>query len=119
MHRSILLGLLLLGGCNSSYDISTNLDPAPIKAYFAVAKVTLHHSMPSDASPVGFVEGQSCQVDASQAPADLARARTQLRQAAANLGANGVVLSQCVELGAQPSCLSSVLCTGQAVQLPQ
>ncbi|QIZ77373.1 Rcs stress response system protein RcsF [Ferrimonas lipolytica] len=119
MHRTLAFALLLLGGCSNTYDFSSNLDPEPIKDYFSTGSVAIYDAMPANAERLAFIDGSSCQTDVSLPPASEVEARTELRHTAAQLGANGVVLSQCVALEELPGCVTNILCSGQAIKIKQ
>ena len=112
--------VLLLSACASDYSFNSNLDGEAINDYFKASDVVLYEG---DALPKGhyelkgLVQGESCQADLNGAPASLADARTEARRNAADKGANGIVIKQCVifEEAAQ-GCISRALCVGQAIK---
>ncbi|MGI2025404.1 Rcs stress response system protein RcsF [Shewanella glacialipiscicola] len=112
--------VLLLSACASDYSFNSNLDGEAINDYFKASDVVLYEG---DALPKGhyelkgLVQGESCQADLNGAPASLADARTEARRNAADKGANGIIIKQCVifEEAAQ-GCISRALCVGQAIK---
>jgi RcsF protein len=112
--------VLLLSACASDYSFNSNLDSEAINDYFKASDVILYEgdTLPKGHYELkGLVEGESCQADANGAPASLADARTEARRNAADKGANGIIIKQCVifEEAAQ-ACISRALCVGQAVK---
>ncbi|WKE64505.1 Rcs stress response system protein RcsF [Gallaecimonas kandeliae] len=121
--RLHLLLPLLLAGCASHYEVNTNLDKDRIHDYFAPGQVQL---LGSDAlagkryQVLGMVSGEACQEKANEPPAKQSDARTDARAKAAKLGANALVIRQCLTLTgkeAAPGCLSQAICQGQAIQI--
>ncbi|MGL4612900.1 MAG: Rcs stress response system protein RcsF [Shewanella sp.] len=111
--------VLLLSACASDYRFNSNLSSAAINDYFKAADVTLYEGdkLPKGHYELkGLVQGESCQADANGVPASLSEARTEARRAAADQGANGIIIKQCVmfEEAAQ-GCISRALCVGQAI----
>lgn len=112
--------VLLLSACASDYSFNSNLDSEAINDYFKASDVILYEgdTLPKGHYELkGLVEGESCQADTNGAPASLADARTEARRNAADKGANGIIIKQCVifEEAAQ-GCISRALCVGQAVK---
>ncbi|AVV86063.1 Rcs stress response system protein RcsF [Shewanella putrefaciens] len=112
--------VLLLSACASDYRFNSNLDTEAINDYFKASDVTLYEgeSLPKGHYELkGLVQGESCQADINAVPASLADARTQARRSAADKGANGIIIKQCVmfEEAAQ-GCISRALCVGQAIK---
>lgn len=112
--------VLLLSACASEYSFNSNLDSDAINDYFKASDVTLYEA---DQTPAGhyelkgLVQGESCQAQANDVPASIADARTEARRNAADKGANGIMIKQCVivEEAAQ-GCVSRALCVGQAIK---
>lgn len=112
--------VLLLSACASDYSFNSNLDGEAINDYFKASDVVLYEgdTLPKGHYELkGLVQGESCQADLNGAPASLADARTEARRNAADKGANGIVIKQCVifEEAAQ-GCISRALCVGQAIK---
>ncbi|ABM24331.1 MULTISPECIES: Rcs stress response system protein RcsF [Shewanella] len=112
--------VLLLSACASDYRFNSNLDTEAINDYFKASDVTLYEgdTLPKGHYELkGLVQGESCQADINAVPASLADARTQARRSAADKGANGIIIKQCVifEEAAQ-GCISRALCVGQAIK---
>ncbi|WP_028117309.1 Rcs stress response system protein RcsF [Ferrimonas senticii] len=114
---SMLLTALL--GCSNNYSFNSNLDGQRIDQYFAVGQVQVTDAAPAHAQSLGFVDGLSCQSGNQQPVANEADARTALRKAAATLGANTVVIRQCVALAELPGCLSAIQCSAEAFGISQ
>ncbi|BFL84838.1 Rcs stress response system protein RcsF [Shewanella baltica] len=112
--------VLLLSACASDYSFNSNLDGEAINDYFKASDVTLYEgdTLPKDHYELkGLVQGESCQADVNSVPASLADARTEARRNAADKGANGIIIKQCVMLDeAAQGCISRALCVGQAVK---
>lgn len=112
--------MLLLSACASDYSFNSNLNGEAIDDYFKASDVTLYEgdTLPKGHYELkGLVQGESCQADSNAVPASLADARTEARRAAADKGANGIIIKQCVmfEEAAQ-GCISRSLCVGQAIK---
>lgn len=112
--------VLLLSACASDYSFNSNVDGEAINDYFKASDVILYEgdTLPKGHYELkGLVEGESCQADTNGAPVSLADARTEARRNAADKGANGIIITQCVifEEAAQ-GCISRALCVGQAVK---
>lgn len=112
--------VLLLSACASEYSFNSNLNSDAINDYFKASDVTLYEA---DQTPAGhyelkgLVQGESCQAQSNDVPASIADARTEARRSAADKGANGIIIKQCVivEEAAQ-GCVSRALCVGQAIK---
>ncbi|GAA4874374.1 Rcs stress response system protein RcsF [Ferrimonas pelagia] len=114
------LSLLLLAGCSTDLSFSSNLDKDNFDDYFAAGQVKLLDTIPPQAKRLGLVEGQSCQSGPQYPIPTPAEARTDLRKQAAALGANAVQLQLCTELEpGDNGCLASMVCYGEALELPQ
>lgn len=110
---------LLLAGCANNMQVETNLDEENFTEYFAAGSVEMFDStnaLPGPAKFIGLVEGESCQMNASDALASAADARTAARKKAAALDANAVVFTSCVEID-EPQCHMLLICYGKAYQL--
>ncbi len=117
----LLISALLLGGCAGEYTFNSNLDGQAIDDYFKAGEVQLfQETQPKGPYELkGMVEGESCQERAQDVPASVSEARTMARRAAADKGANGLIIKRCA-LIEEPSkaCVSQALCVGQAILLP-
>ncbi|EKE69224.1 Rcs stress response system protein RcsF [Gallaecimonas xiamenensis] len=118
-----LLLALLLGGCATDYQVNTNLDQSRIEGYFAPGQVQVLSSDALAGQPyrvLGMVSGEACQEAANERPAQIGDARTDARAKAAALGANAIVVRQCLTLGgedAAPGCLTQAICQAQAIKM--
>lgn len=111
---------LFLSGCASDYSFNSNLDPDAFNEYFKAGNVTLFdnsHLPKGQFDVIGLVEGESCQDTENGMPASEEEARTLARQKAADLGATGVIIKQCLTIN-EPSagCFSQTICVGQAIK---
>ncbi|MGL4476397.1 MAG: Rcs stress response system protein RcsF [Shewanella sp.] len=113
--------LVLLSGCAGDYSFQSNLSGKAIDDYFKAGDVTLYTR---DQAPNGLFErvkmvaGESCQLEANSPPATMAEARTELRRQAADVGANGVMLNNCVTFTNEAEgCVSRIQCLGQAIKV--
>jgi RcsF protein len=115
--------ILLLSACAGEYAFNSNLDSKAINEYFKVGDVTLYEgsSFPSGKYDIiGLAEGEFCQEHANGAPASIEEARTEARKQAADMGANGLIIKQCMLTEEQDSaCYSRSLCVGQAIKQAQ
>ncbi len=113
--------VLFLSACANDYSFSSNLDGNAINDYFKAGDVTLFENanLPKGHYELkGLVQGESCQAEANAVPASLSEARTEARRAAADKGANGIIIKQCVMMEeAAQGCISRALCVGQAIQM--
>lgn len=90
----------MVGACSSNY-VSTNLNKDNINQYFSASKVTIYSNeqlMPLKYHYISLVEGQDCQIEPHHAIPDEINARTQARQQAFNINANGIVFTGCATL---------------------
>jgi RcsF protein len=115
--------LLLLGGCAGEYRFNSNLDAKAIDDYFKASDVRLFEGNNQPDGPfesLGLVEGEACQAQATDVPPTLADARTEVRRAAADKGATGLIIKQCrlFDETAQ-GCITRAFCIGQAIKQPQ
>ncbi len=111
--------LLVLSGCAGDYTFNSNLDSDAINDYFKASDVTVYEGALQPVGPFeikGLVEGETCQVSESDAPASIVEARTIARRAAADKQANGLVIKNCLLIEeASQNCVSRALCVGQAI----
>lgn len=119
---TLALTLLLLSGCAGDYAFHSNLSGQAIDDYFKVGDVVLYQDgiSPTTTYEVkGLVEGESCQERTNDVPASIADARTTARRAAAEKGANGLIIKRCVMFEeATKACITRALCVGQAILTP-
>ncbi|PKF61832.1 hypothetical protein CW745_11005 [Psychromonas sp. psych-6C06] len=119
LRFSTLISIIILTGC-SNYQFSSNLDKDNFEEYFKPSQVTVYSKsdlVNLDHQLLGAVEGSSCQQKSNQPPADIKEARTNARINAANMHANGIVFQSCINFEADKTCLSNVICYGQAILL--
>lgn len=114
---------LLLTACAGDYAFKSNLDPKAIDEYFKVGEVTVYegNNQPKGSyAIIGLAEGEVCQELANDAPASIQDARTEARKKAADMGANGIIIKQCLIIDEQDkACISRSLCIGQAIKHEQ
>lgn len=114
--------VLMLSACAGDYKFNSNLSGEAIDDYFKASDVTLYDATFAPKPPyeiIGLVEGETCQEQANDAPADLSEARTLARRAAADKGANGLMIKKCLLIEEQgQGCFSRALCVGQAIKSP-
>ncbi|MFT5705584.1 MAG: RcsF protein [Shewanella sp.] len=111
--------VLLVSGCAGEYKFNSNLSGEAIDDYFKVSDVTVYeNSLPSgNFERKGLVEGESCQIAANDAPANIVEARTKARRSAADKGANGLIIKTCFVATEQTQqCISNAICIGQAIK---
>jgi RcsF protein len=111
--------MLILTGC-SNYQFSSNLDKNNFDTYFKPSQVTVYERsdlVNLDYQLIAAVEGSSCQETINDIPADLKDARTQARINAADMNANGIVFQSCLTFEADKTCLSNIICYGQALNV--
>ncbi len=94
--------MTMLSGC-SLFQVHTNLDKAQI--------------LDVNATPIGTVEGESCQSKSTQAPPNMIDAQTDARRKVADKGGNAVVFGKCISMPATTECVSSMVCYGQAYKV--
>ncbi|WP_406666682.1 Rcs stress response system protein RcsF [Gallaecimonas sp. GXIMD1310] len=122
MRAAVLLPLLLTG-CASQYAVHTNLDKENFSHYFApsgVKLVTADSLAGQSYQVLAMVSGDSCQQQPNLPPANASDARTDARRKAAKLGANALLVRQCLTLSgddAAPGCITQVVCQGQALRI--
>lgn len=117
LRFSVLVSTLFLSAC-SSYQFTSNIDKENFDEYFKPSQVTIYSkSQLSSLEHVvlGAVEGSSCQEKTNQTPADIRQARTNARINAANMNANGIIFQSCLNFEADESCVSNIICYGQAL----
>ncbi len=111
--------VILLSACAGEYAFKSNLDGEAINDYFKVGDVALYEGSVQPKGPYeikGLVEGETCQVGESDAPASIVEARTLARRAAADKQANGLVIKNCLLIEeSTPNCVTRALCVGQAI----
>ncbi len=122
-YRYLLAFLPLLAlGCASQWEVNTNLDPSKVEEYFKPSNVAVIE--PADYSAdnykqLGAVSGESCQANMDLPPPKEASARLEARRAAADVGADTLVIDQCVSLSGETrpdDCVAAVICYGRALQ---
>lgn len=124
MVRSIVTAALLttfLLGC-SGYQVSTNLDRENFSDYFKPSQVTVYEKtqlQQLNYQRLGTVEGESCQSSTLDPPPSEADARTEARRRAAELGANGMWIDQCLQVEPNKECISLLVCYGQAIKVAE
>ena len=115
--------VLMLSACAGEYKFNSNLSGEAIDDYFKASDVTLYEDSLAPKPPyeiIGLVEGETCQEQANDAPADISEARTLARRAAADKGANGLIIKKCLVVEEQTQgCFSRAICLGQAIKSPQ
>lgn len=113
------LMLTMLSGC-SLFQVNTNLDKENFTEYFkpsSVAVMDKAQLLDADATPVGTVEGESCQSDTTQPVPNITDAQTDARRKAADMGGNAVVFGKCAIVPPSSDCVSSLVCYGQVYQV--
>ncbi|MCR5084362.1 MAG: exopolysaccharide biosynthesis protein [Succinivibrionaceae bacterium] len=113
--------LLLAAGCGN-YTFHSNLDPGNFKEYYKASyarETTLEELGNTPYTSLGLVEGLSCQERERDYIANERDARTELRKAAADRGANALVFGKCVRLTGTPACRISVTCYGEALRVKE
>ncbi len=111
----------LLTAC-SSVSFDSNLNPHNFSEYFKPSQVeTVTYAELADKtySVLGAVHALSCQQNADDFPANAADARTELKRKAADMGANALVIHQCVRAEDTGACTLSVTCYGDAIYVPE
>jgi RcsF protein len=111
--------VILLSGCAGEYKFNSNLSGEAINDYFKASDVIVYeNSLPSgNFERKGLVEGESCQIAKNDPPASIVEARTIARRAAADKGANGLIIKTCFLASEQTQlCVSSAICVGQAIK---
>ncbi|WP_299787773.1 Rcs stress response system protein RcsF [uncultured Shewanella sp.] len=115
--------VLLLSACAGDYQFNTNLDGEAINEYFKASDVTVYEGNTEPVVPyetIGLVEGETCQEGANDAPASISEARTLARRAAADKGANAILIKKCMVFEEQgQGCFSRAVCIGQAIKMPE
>ena len=111
---------LALSGCANNWGFNSNVSPEGIKDYYKGDGVTLYNKeQVSELNYVtlGSVEGEACQINATEATPKEADARASIRRRAADMGANGLLLDTCIRFNDMPGCIEQVLCSGQALKV--
>lgn len=111
---------LALSGCANNWGFNSNVSPEGIKDYYKGDGVTLYNKeQVSELNYVtlGSVEGEACQIKATDATPKEADARISIRRRAADMGANGLLLDSCIRFNDMPGCIEQVLCSGQALKV--
>ena len=119
MKFSALLLTLVLAGC-STYSFHTNLDKENFTEYFKPGSVTVLEKaqiLDANATPIGTVEGETCQSKDTQAPPNMIDAQTDARRKVADMGGNAIVFGKCISMPATTECVSSMVCYGQAYKV--
>ncbi|WP_076408224.1 Rcs stress response system protein RcsF [Shewanella sp. UCD-KL12] len=124
MNKLLIPALvILLSACAGEYKFNSNLSGEAIDDYFKVSDVTVYDKSLSPKPPyeiIGLVEGETCQEQANDAPAAISEARTLARRAAADKGANGLIIKKCLVFEEQgQGCFSRAVCVGQAIKSPE
>ncbi|WP_394147471.1 Rcs stress response system protein RcsF [Shewanella atlantica] len=115
--------VLLLSACAGDYTFNSNLDGEAIDEYFKASDVVVFEGNSHPTAPyeiIGLVEGETCQEGANDAPASIREARTLARRAAADKGANAILIKKCMVFEEQgQGCFSRAVCIGQAIKTPE
>ena len=110
-------------GCSQTYDVHSNVAPSNFKDYFKPSQVRLIKAdqLPPGSRSLAAISGASCQVTEMDKPANMLDARTQAKIAAAELGANALVIDVCEtqENTEFPKCHKLLTCYGRAIQLAE
>ncbi|WP_028772271.1 Rcs stress response system protein RcsF [Shewanella waksmanii] len=116
-----LLCTLLLSACAGNYTFNSNLNGEAIDEYFKASDVSVFNEGEQPRTPYelkGMVEGETCQISLNDAPASIVEARTIARRAAADKGANGMIVKKCMLFEERTeSCYSRAFCVAQAISL--
>lgn len=115
----ILLVSTILVGC-SNFDFSSNVDRDNFEKYFRPSQVTVFDKQElqgQDYQVLGSVQGSSCQEQENDLPADAKEARTKARINAYELNANGIIFQSCINFPRDETCVSNVICYGQAIKV--
>ncbi|AQS37260.1 hypothetical protein Sps_02101 [Shewanella psychrophila] len=114
--------VILLSACAGEYKFNSNLNGEVIDDYFKASDVPVYDNTTAPNLPyeiIGLVEGETCQEQANDAPATISEARTAARRAAADKGANGLVIKKCLVFEEyDQGCFSRAICVGQAIKTP-
>ncbi|UPW17127.1 hypothetical protein M0C34_12845 [Agarivorans sp. TSD2052] len=111
---------VLVSACSGNYSFNSNLDKENFDNYIPAADVSVYQSDqidPLSAEYLGIVEGVSCQEKANHAPPQEVDARNSLREQAALLGANAVVIQQCYPIAEPVACLAMLSCFAKAYKI--
>ncbi|WP_432453830.1 MULTISPECIES: Rcs stress response system protein RcsF [unclassified Agarivorans] len=120
--RQLFLAALAITAtaCSGNYSFNSNIDKQNFDNYLPAANVTIYaeeHIDPLNSEYLGIIEGVSCQEKVNQAPPQMVDARNDLREQAAALGANAVVIQQCYPINEPPACLAMLSCFGKAYKI--
>jgi RcsF protein len=110
---------LIVTGC-ADFSFNSNLDKESIDSYFKPSRVQVYEQAELASRNylyLGTVEGSACQTDAMQPAPKAGDARTEARRQVADMGGNGVIFSQCAEFNDTPTCVSQLVCYGQALNV--
>ncbi len=113
---------LALTSCSGHYQFNSNLDKENFENYLPatdVEVVTEQYLTQHSHQYLAVVEGISCQEKANQAPPQAVDARNELREQAAELGANAVVIQQCYNIEEPQGCIAMLSCFGKAYQIEE
>lgn len=119
-NNLITVLVILLNGCANGYTFNSNLNAEAIREYFKVSDVVVYeNNLPSsNFERKGLVKGESCQMTADDAPANIMEARTLARRYAADKNANGLIIKTCfVSKEQTQECVSNAICIGQAIDI--
>lgn len=122
IRSALIAATFVLSACSSSqdYQVKSNLNPHTIKEYFKTSGIKVMNPrqlLTHNYKVIGTIEGDSCQEQSNQPPADMAHAKVDILNKAANRHADAVVFARCVSFPADNVCLSSVSCYAKAVKL--
>lgn len=118
----LLTSAIMITGCSSGYRIESNLDKDNIANYFNVWGIKALTNQELSRYPykvLGTVEGISCQENDNHPLPNISDARSEALTVAADMGANAIVFSTCIEFEPSSACLASLSCYGKAIQLLQ
>ena len=116
-------------GCQSNYQISTNVDKENFQHYFSPSKVKIYNNereLPQHYQYTGLVEGEDCQLQKHHKAPDKINARTAARGNAFDQGANAIIFTGCALLESKKSnnqalenkqCFATIVCYGKAYKV--
>lgn len=121
MRRLFLVSIAVstLTAC-SNYDFSSNVDRDNFEQYFRPSQVTVYDKQSlkgQEYRVIGSVEGSSCQEEEKALPADAKEARTKARINAYELKANGIIFQSCINFPRDETCVTNIICYGQALEV--
>lgn len=118
-----IIACTTLISCSQTYEVHSNVAPSNFKDYFKPSQVKIVEpaQVPAGTRSLAAISGSSCQVTETDKPANMTEARTQAKIAAAELGANGLVIDVCeTQLSTElPKCHKLLTCYGRAIQLDE